>query len=81
MADLTADELRNKRKGGTVRQTIVETFEAPRLNGIDTADFVVFQQTRALYERNTTEDNADTNSQVPLTTYRNSIARPVLEFL
>jgi len=41
----------------TVRQTIVETVEAPRLEGITTADFVKFKQDREVYERRIAEKN------------------------
>lgn len=43
----------------TVKQTIVETIEAPRLSGIETTDFVTFREKRANYERLLTEKNSD----------------------
>ena len=40
----------------TVRQTIVETIEAPRLLGLSTGDFVKFKNDRELYERRIAEE-------------------------
>ena len=82
---MTMSETERKRRSGqegpgTVRQTIVETVEAPRLTDIDTSDFVMFKQKRVIYERKIAEKNAEEGVQVQLTTYRNSISRAVLEF-
>lgn len=63
----------------TVHQTIVESVEAPRLKGIGTKDFVRYKQRREVYERMITEKNEESGVSVPLTTYRNSIAKPVLD--
>ena len=57
----------------TVRQTIVETLEAPRLIGIETINFVEFKKKRTTYERQLSERNAEQNTCVPKTTLRNSI--------
>lgn len=72
----------SKRTGNsddTVRQTIVETLEAPRLRGIETSDFVTFKQKREVYERRVQEKIAEQGVAIPATTYRNSIEKPVLE--
>eukprot|EP00171_Calliarthron_tuberculosum_P002686 IDg2686t1 len=66
-------------KASTIRQTIIETIEAPRLSDITTASFVLFKQKREIYERVITEKKADANVQIPLTTYRSSIPKPMLE--
>lgn len=63
----------------TVRQTIVESVEAPRLKDISTEDFVLFKEKREVYERQIAEKNAESGVQVPLTTYRNPITKPVLD--
>lgn len=63
-----------------MRQTIVETLEAPRLTGINTSDFVVFKDKRDLYERKLSEKNSENNTDIPITTYRNSVDESVLEF-
>lgn len=64
--------------GDTIRQTIVETIEAPRLSGIKTEDFVRFKQKREIYVRRVNEKNSDTTTQIQLTTYRDSISKPIL---
>jgi len=65
--------------GGTVRQTIVETIEAPRLDGIAISDFVRFKEDRLIYERRIEEKNLEPNFQVQLTTYKDSIESTLLE--
>lgn len=62
----------------TVKQTIVETIEASRLEDITTIAFVSFKEKREIYERQIREKNHDANTSVPLTSYRNSIAKPIL---
>ena len=62
----------------TVKQTIVETLEAPRLNGISTQDFVKFKQDREIYERRAAEKNSQDGVTVALTSHRNSIENPIL---
>ena len=62
-----------------VRQTIVETLEAPRLIGISTEDFVSFKQKREIYERRVNEKSAEQGVPIPATSYRNSIQNPILE--
>ena len=64
-----------------VRQTIVETLEAPRLTGIKTEDFVKFAQKREIYERQVQEKSQEQGIQIPTTTLRNSIDRPILNIL
>lgn len=64
-----------------VRQTIVKTVEAPRLEGISTADFVKFKCDREVYERRMVEKNSDPNIMVPLTSYKNSTESDILEIL
>lgn len=66
-------------KKDTVKQTIVETIEAPRLEDINVRDFVAFKESRAIYERRISEKKEDATVQIPLTTYRNSIDESVLE--
>ncbi|PXF44743.1 hypothetical protein BWQ96_05502 [Gracilariopsis chorda] len=63
----------------TVRQTIIESVEAPRLRDISTEDFVLFKQKLEVYERQIAEKNAESGIQVPLKTYWNSITKPVLD--
>jgi len=63
----------------TVRQTIVETVEAPRLTGLTTADFVEFKHAREVYERRIAEKNSDPNVSVQLTSYKDSIDPSVLQ--
>ena len=65
----------------TVKQTIVETLEAPRLNGISTQDFVKFKQDRAIYERRAAKKNYQDGVTVALTSYRNSIKNPILALM
>ena len=62
----------------TVKQTIVESLEAPRLTGIDVKDFVRFRELRSIYERKLAEHNRDQNKNVPRTTLRNSISNDLL---
>ena len=66
-------------KQSTIRQTIVETLEAPRLLGIEIRDFVEFREKRKLYERRLKEKNLEQNSSVPTTSLRNSIEDSVLK--
>eukprot|EP00171_Calliarthron_tuberculosum_P019448 IDg19448t1 len=66
-------------KSDTVKQTIVETIKAPHLTEISTANFVLFKQKREIYEHVIAEKNADANVQITLTTYRNSIPKPILQ--
>ena len=66
---------------GTVRQTIVETLEAPRLTGITTADFVQFKQRREVYERRVSEKNSQEGFDVPLTSYSSSVEEPILALM
>lgn len=61
----------------TVKQTIVETVEAPRLTDIATVDFVQFKIARAAYERIISEKNEDPAVNIPLTTYKSSISAPI----
>ena len=67
--------------GNEVRETIVETLEAPRLNGISAEDFVLFKQKRAIYERRVTENSSEQGVTIPTTSYYNSIDKSVLEML
>ena len=67
------------KQSGTVKQTIVESVEAPRLTDISTSDFVAFAQGREVYERQGEEKNADAATKMPLTSYRNSISKAILE--
>lgn len=62
----------------TVKQTIVETLEAPRLSGIDTSDCVKFKELRDIYERRVEETRAEQGSTLPATTYLSSIEEAVL---
>lgn len=62
-----------------VRQTIVETLEAPRLTGISTEDFVSFKQKRDIYERRVEEKSQEQGVTIPATSYRNSIEKPILD--
>lgn len=62
----------------TVRQTIVETIEAPRLTGIKTTDFVNFKEKFETYERLIIGRSRDPNIDIPLTSYGNSISKPML---
>ena len=68
-----------KNQGATIRQTIVETLEAPRLVGIEVKDFVEFREKRHEYERKLAERNAEQNTNVPRTTIRNSIDNDLLK--
>lgn len=63
----------SKNAKDTVRQTILEAIEAPRLKGINTSDFVEFSEKRAIYERLVSEKNEENGSVAPITSYRNSI--------
>ena len=63
----------------TVHQTIVELVEAPRLKGIGTEEFVQYKQIREVYECRIKEKNEESGVSVPVTTYGNSISKPVLE--
>lgn len=61
-----------------MRQTIVETVEAPRLQDVTTAAFVAFAQQRAIYVRKVEEKNQDSGIAIALTSYRNSIPDSIL---
>lgn len=63
----------------TVKQTIVESIEAPRLKGVTTADFVKFREDRLVYERRVGEKNKEASVEIPLTTYRDSTPKAVLQ--
>ena len=65
----------------TVKQTIVEKIEAALLTDIETTDFVTFREKREIYERLVEDKNKDSNVQIPLSTYRNSISKPILAML
>lgn len=62
----------------TVRQTIVESLEAPRLTGIEVRDFVLFKERRVIYERQFTEKSAEQRVPIPKISLRNSIDPNVL---
>ena len=62
----------------TVRQTIVETLEAPRLTGVSTGDFVKFKNSREIYERRLEAKNRDDSVNVPATSYRDCVDELVL---
>ena len=72
-------EMSRPASGSTVRQTIVETLEAPRLSNIRTEDFVKFKERRAIYERKANAKNQESGFEVPLTSYRDSIDESVLD--
>ena len=63
----------------TVRQTIFETLEAPRLTGFATADFINFKPKREIYERRVQETSAEQGTEIPATSYRNFIEKPILQ--
>ena len=63
----------------TVHQPILESVEAPRLKGIGTEEFVQYKQRREVYERRIKEKNEESGVSVRVTTYRNSISKPVLD--
>ena len=63
----------------TVKQTVVETLEAPRLLCTETQDFVKFKEAREVYERLVNEKSAELGTEIPKTSYRNSIDSSVLE--
>ena len=63
----------------TVRQTIVETLEAPRLCGIRTEDIVQFKEKRLVYERKVAAKSTEGEVNVQLTSYRDSIDESVLD--
>ena len=66
----------------TVRQTIVETLEAPMLKGVSTEEFVRFKRSRHLYEKKMAEKKANGETNAVLTSYRNSMEDSLLrEFL
>lgn len=56
-----------------MKQTIVETVEAPRLEGLSVAGFAKFKEDRDVYERCIAEKNLNPNLSVQLTTYKDSI--------
>lgn len=61
-----------------IRQTIVETVEAPRLEGITITGFVKFKHDRAMYERRIEEKNSGPKVEVQMTTYIDSVDPSVL---
>lgn len=67
------------RRVETVRQTILESVEAPHLTDVTTGDFVRFKERSSVYERQVVEKDSETGIQVPLTSYRNSIELSILE--
>jgi len=62
----------------TVKETVVETVEAPRLTDIQVSEFVTLKPKRATYERHASEKNAGGMMSIPLKTYLNSIDEAVL---
>lgn len=56
----------------TVRQTIVETIEAPRLTGLSPAHPITFKKDCEICERRIAEKNADSNVSVKATTDKDS---------
>jgi len=59
-----------------VRQTILESIEAPRLRGVETCDFAEFKALREQYERRVKEKASEqglTATEAPITSLRNSI--------
>ena len=66
-------------KNDTIKQTIIETIEAPRLENIIVRDSVAFKESRIIYERRISKKNADAAVQMPLSTYKISINESVLE--
>ena len=63
---------------GTVKQTIVETIEAPRLENFEVPDLVTFKEKRLVYERRVSQKNRDPSVNIPFTTYRDSVSESVL---
>ncbi|CAN8068085.1 unnamed protein product [Agarophyton chilense] len=63
----------------TVRQTIVKTIEAPRLEGIQTIDFVDFKRNCEVYSPRVAEKNSAAIVKIPLTSLHNSIEKKMLE--
>jgi len=72
---------RNAEDASAIRQTIVETLDAPRLGGITTEDFVLFKQKREVYERRVMEKSLEQGMNIPATSYLNSIEKPILDIL
>ena len=62
----------------TVKQTIVETIEAPRLENFEVPELVIFKEKRLVYERRVAQKNEDRSVNIPLTTYRDSVSENVL---
>eukprot|EP00171_Calliarthron_tuberculosum_P003196 IDg3196t1 len=77
MEEVTSHPAEDNAKGDTVKQTIVETVEAPRLTDVATSDFVTFKMRRQTYERVISEKNYDPLVNIPLTTYKSSISKHV----
>lgn len=61
------------------KQTIVESLEAPRLQGINMKDFVSFKEKREIYERKVNEKCREQKIKIVPTSYRNSIDKSLLE--
>ena len=64
-----------------VRQTIVESLEAPMLQGITVAHCVAFRRNREIYERKVAEKNSESGIQVQETTYLNSVPSHMLKMM
>ena len=62
----------------TVKQTIVETLEAPVLRGVCTEHFAAFKRARELYEQKLEEKNQEASVRVTPTSYKNSVERSIL---
>lgn len=77
-----SSELRGSKKPATVKQTILKSLEAPRLNGVEARDFVMFLNRRQEYVRKVEEkavENGIERSKAPITSLRNSMERTLIQ--
>ena len=65
----------------TVRQTAVETLEAPSLLGMSLQNVVEFKKKHSIYEAQVEEKNKKDGVQITETTYKNSIGLILLSTL
>ena len=62
-----ATEINTVQNCSTVRETIVETSEAPKCTVITTEDFIKCQRAHEIYKRRVAETNNRDDIEVPLT--------------
>lgn len=63
----------------TVRETVINCIEAPRLKGLSTGEFIEFKKLRDLYEKQIEEKSRHRKEEIFATSYKASIEDDDLE--